>query len=104
MWACANCRETIEDDFDACWRCGCSREGKLNLEFAKETADAGESSSVEQAFAEEFKCQKCQHRDARVERITGSGTGLARVVACGEFRSAKRSTKLQNFLRGLFGG
>jgi hypothetical protein len=49
MWSCANCREVIEDQFDSCWRCGCSREGKLNLDFLAESTDATDS--------KDFVCQ-----------------------------------------------
>lgn len=116
MWACGNCREIIEDQFDACWNCGCSRDGKLNLEFMREPTD---ESSVESQFSQHYKCQKCEHSDARVERISSTGTRLARVFAkeflavscenCGYTELFNLSvlegrTKLQEFLRGLFGG
>lgn len=28
MWTCAECKETIDDDFGACWQCGFARDGK----------------------------------------------------------------------------
>ena len=27
MWICSKCRETVEDSFDACWKCGTTKEG-----------------------------------------------------------------------------
>ena len=27
MWICPNCGERIEEQFDACWKCGAGREG-----------------------------------------------------------------------------
>lgn len=27
MWICSKCRETLEESFDACWKCGTSRDG-----------------------------------------------------------------------------
>lgn len=119
MWTCGNCREVVEPQFDACWNCGTSREGKLNLEFLKEApADSGDDSSVEETVSQHFVCQKCEHRDARVERIASSGVGLAKVMAkeflavscqnCGytelfNLTVLEGRSDLQNFLRGLFG-
>jgi hypothetical protein len=37
MWACAKCSESIEDSFDACWKCGIRRDGS-----APDPADAAE--------------------------------------------------------------
>jgi len=119
MWTCNNCREIVEDQFDACWNCGCSREGKLNLDFLPRPIAFEDETSLEQTFAEEFRCQKCQHRDARVERITGRGTGFGKMFAkdflavscqnCGYTEFFNLSvlqcrSGLQDFLRGLFGG
>ena len=33
MWTCISCSESIEDSFDACWNCGTSRTGEVDLEF-----------------------------------------------------------------------
>jgi len=41
MWTCATCGEQIEDTFDACWKCGTSKDGVADPGFA---ADAGPSS------------------------------------------------------------
>ena len=27
MWLCSKCGESVEDSFDACWKCGTSKEG-----------------------------------------------------------------------------
>ena len=37
MWTCTNCSESLEDQFNACWKCGCSRDGRLNPTFRVET-------------------------------------------------------------------
>jgi hypothetical protein len=28
MWTCVKCAENLDDEFDACWRCGSSRDGE----------------------------------------------------------------------------
>ncbi len=33
MWACKNCNESCEDKFDACWRCGTSKDGIVDDSF-----------------------------------------------------------------------
>ncbi len=80
-WSCPNCREIIEDQFDSCWQCGCSRDGELNLEFLREPATSGDLSALEKAFMEAFVCAKCDCRDARVERVGARGTGFAKLSA-----------------------
>ncbi len=118
MWTCGNCREMIEDQFDACWNCGCSRHGKLNLDFVREPPPAADESSLEHRFAENYVCRRCQHREAKVERISATGTGLARLMKkdflavsccrCGSTELFNLSvlegrSGLQGFLRGLVG-
>ncbi len=53
MWACSNCREVIEDQFDACWNCGFSREGKLNLDFMREPTAPSDDSSLEEKLRQQ---------------------------------------------------
>jgi hypothetical protein len=33
MWSCPRCHESIEDSFDVCWKCGTSREGRVDPTF-----------------------------------------------------------------------
>jgi outer membrane protein assembly factor BamB len=43
VWECRQCRERLEDQFDACWNCGTPRNGGESLAAAavvNETADA----------------------------------------------------------------
>lgn len=119
MWTCGNCREVLEDQFDSCWNCGASREGKLNLEFMREPASNAVDSPIERGFGEHFVCGRCKFREADVERIATRGTaGLAALTRhdflavscrhCGltEFYSLtvlEGRTDLQNLLRGIFG-
>ncbi len=118
MWTCSNCREVIEEQFDSCWKCGCSREGKLNLDFMAEPANGEDETSFEFQFKQAYRCQKCKHREARVERISTTGTGFSKIVKrnflavscdnCGwtEFYNLavlEGRSDIQSFLRGLFG-
>lgn len=47
MWKCKHCKESVEDDFEACWNCGYSKEGKppydssLFEEAREEAAELG---------------------------------------------------------------
>ena len=119
MWTCGNCREAIEDQFDACWNCGASRDGTLNLDFVRQSDPASDPSSLEQQLAESYVCARCKHREARVERIRGSGTGLAAILKrdflalscenCGltelyNVSVLEGRSNLQEFFRSLFGG
>jgi len=119
MWTCGNCHENLEDQFDACWNCGCSRKGKLNLDFTPESASDDPESPISQEFAKDFVCPRCKHHEARCQRITTRGAGWNILKAedflavscrnCGltEFYSLtvlERRSDLGNFLRGLFGG
>ena len=36
MWHCQKCGEELEDNFDACWNCGTSKEGVEDPEFSAE--------------------------------------------------------------------
>ena len=118
MWACSNCREIIEDQFDSCWKCGWSREGKLNLDFMREPTDVRDNSPLAKTLGQHFKCQKCEHRDARIERVATAGTGFAKMLAkdfvavscqnCGytelfNLTVLEGRSGLENFFRGLFG-
>ena len=33
MWECSSCSESIEDDFDVCWKCGTSQSGEKDPNF-----------------------------------------------------------------------
>jgi len=120
MWTCSHCNEVIQDQFDACRQCGCSRDGKLNLNFTPEPPTDAERnpSSFEAQFAAHFVCARCRHREARVERVRATGVGFAQILrkdfltvscsACGltEFYNLsvlEGRSDLQNFLRGLLG-
>lgn len=36
MWECKKCRESLEDTFDVCWKCGTSMEGIEDPSFRPE--------------------------------------------------------------------
>lgn len=117
MWQCNNCTESIQDQFDACWRCGCSRAGGLATEFLKDSHDESLGGDCGDKIASQFRCIKCGHDKSLVERITGRGAGLMVMLAkdflalscenCGfaEFYNlsiVENRTGMQNFLRQLF--
>jgi len=77
LWTCGNCREIIEGQFDACWRCRCSREGKLNWNFDGESKPAAETASEHQ-LDENYQCPRCTSRDTpHVEKVAMRGAGMA---------------------------
>ncbi len=39
MWHCSRCGEAIEDNFDACWKCGARRDDAASEEFEEEPDD-----------------------------------------------------------------
>lgn len=53
MWMCSKCHETLEDAFEACWKCGASKDGD---------ADA----AVEPAVAKTLACLRC---DSTLEHV-----------------------------------
>lgn len=42
MWECKKCRESVEDTFDVCWKCGTSMDGVEDLSFRPEPDWAGD--------------------------------------------------------------
>lgn len=119
MWTCNNCHEAIEDQFEACWSCGCSREGKLNLEFVQEPSLDDQDPPFSSEIQKHFVCRRCGHKEARCRTVTAGGVGVFRIAAeqflavscyeCGltEFFSLsvlEQRSDVGNFLRGLFGG
>ena len=43
MWTCPRCLERIEADFDVCWQCGTTADGRTDAKFQSESDDAAES-------------------------------------------------------------
>ncbi len=39
MWQCPNCGEQIDDEFDACWKCGTAQDGTRAADFHAEPND-----------------------------------------------------------------
>jgi hypothetical protein len=54
MWTCAKCGEQIEETFDACWKCGTSRDGVEDPEFVKQAEAVGEPSAGHPIY-----CARC---------------------------------------------
>lgn len=43
---------------------------------------------VDEMLAREFACQRCEHKGAKVERLSMSGTGLSRLFEVQPYRYA----------------
>jgi hypothetical protein len=50
MWTCTKCAESCEDSFDACWKCGTSREG------------TAPSATVAEESGRKVDCLRCKCR------------------------------------------
>ena len=72
MWQCVKCREQLEDDFDACWNCGTSRDGTEDPDFRKaddgsaippaDPAAGPESAGAEQPEKNPIFCSRCNRK------------------------------------------
>jgi hypothetical protein len=70
MWQCQNCGETLEEQFESCWKCGTAREVMPNQDVPSdnaisskksvEPADTNATLSTEQAIAEILRLQREQ--------------------------------------------
>src|SRR5688572_11752800 len=87
MWTCAQCKETHEDNFDACWNCGAARDpsdvvapspGEPPSSIAVLTT--ADRQSLEDQFRDRFECEQCGARRCRIKRVAMTGTGLSRVL------------------------
>jgi predicted nucleic-acid-binding Zn-ribbon protein len=43
---------------------------------------------VDETLAKEFKCPRCDHQGAHVERLSMSGTGISRLLEIQQYRYA----------------
>ena len=41
MWTCPKCKQTVEDDFEVCWKCGTSKDGVEDPAFEQERGSDG---------------------------------------------------------------
>jgi len=56
MWICSKCRETQEDTFDACWKCGTTKSGEVDPEFSRD----GVPAPVSVPTSPTLDCLRCQ--------------------------------------------
>jgi len=61
MWKCLKCAETLEDEFDACWSCGCKKDGTFGefnpeVEIIKSTKE--ESKLTERIAFKGFRLER----------------------------------------------
>jgi hypothetical protein len=79
MWTCLNCSEQLDDNFEVCWNCGTSRNGKIDPDFIPERG-IEVPPSLEDEIAARFQCAKCQHKEVRLKRVAVTGTGFSKTL------------------------
>lgn len=90
MWECKKCRESLEDTFDVCWKCGTSMEGIEDPSFRPEpdsrTASGAAHVGPEKMLDE--PCSKCGSprviRNARLHDQGEHSDGVAKMVVFGK--------------------
>lgn len=89
MWICRTCREEVESHFDACWKCGTSKEGAPDPAVGARERDernANTGAFPSQLFGQtpkpalvagiEIRCAICRH-DYFVQRTAQLHTAVA---------------------------
>lgn len=56
MWTCSGCRESVDDSFESCWKCGTLKTGERDPSF-QPVADAPPSSLSPEA--DPIACARC---------------------------------------------
>ena len=90
MWECKKCRESLEDTFVVCWKCGTSMEGIEDPSFRPEpdsrTASGAAHVGPEKMLDE--PCSKCGSprviRNARLHDQGEHSDGVAKMVVFGK--------------------
>ena len=90
MWVCKKCRESVEDTFDVCWKCGTSMDGVEDLSFQPE-ADSRMAAGATRVGPEKMldePCSKCGSprviRNARLHDQGEHSDGVAKMVVFGK--------------------
>jgi hypothetical protein len=62
-WTCSKCGESVEDSFDACWKCGTSWDGVADPDFTATTPAAAAAAIVPDAdpttIIDPIMCARC---------------------------------------------
>ena len=74
-WNCQRCGEVLEATFDACWKCGTSREGTADPTFASRHAKAPRPDPAS-ALKQGFSCGKCGGTRASTEQLRMEKRGV----------------------------
>jgi hypothetical protein len=83
MWTCGNCKEKVEDGFDACWNCGASREGVPDPAFRPERDVSAISPPA--GAANPIACPRCdRHLDYVGRKRFHEGTNWGAFGELGE--------------------
>ena len=90
MWVCKKCRESVEDTFDVCWKCGTSMDGVEDPSFRPEP-DSRTASGATRVGPEKMldePCSKCGSqrviRNARLHDQGEHSDGVAKMVVFGK--------------------
>ena len=116
MWNCSHCHESVEADFEICWKCGTTRDGQLDPTFQSvdEASDelAGQSSRSKTALSEDnapwemnladqFVCPKCSGQGGLISRLRSTEKGALGLLGSNLIAVSCRScgfTELYNYI------
>lgn len=59
MWSCSKCGESVEDTFDACWKCGTSWDGVKDAGVQAVPTDETPAPAPEPASRTAIACARC---------------------------------------------
>ena len=92
-WKCPQCDEELDETFDSCWQCGTGCDGAPPPagfdDLVESTPGDREPDSAspdqDEELARSFKCVKCEHREADVERVAMLQAGIFTSYSRNEF-------------------
>lgn len=79
MWKCKKCQESLDDNFDTCWNCGLSKDGKhqdSNFNLVRETAP-NDDPHLKNIGYYDFQCPKCKFKQCKQRSIRSANNKLA---------------------------
>ena len=59
MWLCSKCSESVDDNFDACWKCGTSWDGVENPDFQSAPVTDKVAPDVAPTRIDPITCARC---------------------------------------------
>jgi len=86
MWKCKHCSEQSGDSFDACWSCGCSRDGSPPTEpFEAESTSETLGSACEKPRGKGSKSRDADRATAVSERYRDAYLEASAIIGFGGF-------------------